>query len=466
MRLVAGVFAASMALAAAAPIASQPPASAIDAVFAQFTAASPGCAAAVYKNGAIAYERGYGLASLEHDAPITPKTVFYVGSISKQFTAMAAGLAMQQGRLSYDDSIRTYLPELPGYADAIRVSHLIHHTSGLRDYNTLLAIAGRRDEDAWNNAIVLRMTARQKALNFAPGSEYLYSNTGYTLLATIVERATGVAFGAFADTNIFKPLGMTSSHYHVDAKRLVHDRALGYAGRAGEWTLNTPINERAGAGGVYTTVEDLQKWGENFYTGRVGGAALLKQVQTPGRLNGGRTLSYAWGLEIGEYRGLPIVEHGGALGGYRAHIRRFPSQHTTVAVLCNVASSIPAELARRVADIVLRPAFTAPAAPAGGVVGSVLGRVPDAKTAEANREYAGSFYSEELEAVFTISARGNDLLLQRELDPAPIVVQPEGPPDEFTVRGMTLRFARDANKNVVSFTVDSGRVRGIAFTRR
>jgi CubicO group peptidase (beta-lactamase class C family) len=466
MKLATAMFVTLIALAAAAPSAIQPPASAIDDVFAQFTAASPGCAVGVYKNGAIAYERGYGMASLEHDAPITPRTVFYVGSISKQFTAMAAALAMRQGKLSYDDPIRKYLPELPGYTDAIRVSHLIHHTSGLRDYNTLLAIAGRRDEDAWNNAIVLRMTARQKALNFAPGSEYLYSNTGYTLLATIVERATDVPFAEFADTNIFKPLGMTSSHYHVDAKRLVRGRALGYAGRAGEWTLNTPINERTGAGGVYTTVEDLQKWDENFYTGRVGGTTLLKQVQTPGRLNGGSALSYAWGLEIGDYRGLPTVEHGGALGGYRAHIRRFPSQHTTVTVLCNVASSVPAELARRVADIVLRGTFTAPAAPAGGVVGSILGRLPDAKTAEANREYAGSFYSEELEAVFTISSRGNDVLLQRELDPAPIVLQPEGPTDEFTVRGMTLRFARDADKKVMSFTVDSGRVRGIAFERR
>jgi CubicO group peptidase (beta-lactamase class C family) len=228
----------------------------------------------VFRDGAIAYARGYGMASLEHDAPITPATVFYAGSVSKQFTAMSAALAMQQGKLSYDDSIRKYLPELPPYADAIKVSHLLHHTSGLRDYNTLLSIAGRRDEDAWDNRVVLQMTARQTQLNFTPGDEYLYSNTGYTLLATIVERATGTRFATFADANIFKPLGMTVTHYHVDAKRLVPGRALAYEGRAGEWTLDTPVNEWAGAGGLYTNIPDLQKWDENFYTGRVGGQDL------------------------------------------------------------------------------------------------------------------------------------------------------------------------------------------------
>src|SRR6185436_6653059 len=159
----------------------------------------------VFANGAIAYERGYGIADLEHDVPIAPDSVFYVGSLSKQFTAMAASLAIEQGRLSLDDSIRTYLPELPAYADAIRIRHLIHHTSGLRDYNTLLSIAGRRGDEAYDNRTVLAMTARQKSLNFAPGAEYLYSNTGYTLLATVVERATGTRFAAFADARIFKP---------------------------------------------------------------------------------------------------------------------------------------------------------------------------------------------------------------------------------------------------------------------
>jgi CubicO group peptidase (beta-lactamase class C family) len=312
---VATIVAMSLVLAVAprashiAPRASHP---AIDAIFATWnTKDSPGCALGVFRDGAMAYSAGYGMASLEHDVPVTPESVFYAGSVSKQFTAMTAALAIQQGKLSYDDSIRKYLPELPAYADAIKVRHLIHHTSGLRDYNTLLSIAGRRDEDAWDNRVVLQMTAKQTQLNFTPGAEYLYSNTGYTLLATIIGRATGTKFAAFADASIFKPLGLDVTHYHVDARRLVRHRALGYAQREGQWTLDTPINERAGAGGIYTNIPDLLKWDENFYTGRVGGPEVLKKLQTQGTLNDGRTLAYAWGLQIGEYRGLPIVEHGG-----------------------------------------------------------------------------------------------------------------------------------------------------------
>ena len=438
----------------------------LDTIFAQFTSTSPGCAVGVYKDGAIAYARGYGVASLEHDAPVTPKTVFYVGSISKQFTAMAAALAMKQGKLAYEDSIRKYLPELPPYADAVQIRHLIHHTSGLRDYNTLLAIAGRRDEDAWNNAMVLKMTARQKALNFAPGSEYLYSNTGYTLLATVVERATGVAFAEFADREIFTPLGMASTHYHVDATRLVRGRALGYGGRDRAWTLDTPINERAGAGGVYSTVEDLQKWDENFYTGRVGGAEVLKQIQTPGRLNDGKALTYAWGLDVTEYRGLPVVEHGGALGGYRAHLMRFPQRHTSVAVLCNLSSAVPATLARRVAEQFMIAAMK-PLTTTQGVAGSTLGRVPDRLPIDRLREYAGVYASSELEAAFSIQINAaGDLTLQRERDRAPLVLIPRDTSDTYSAGSLVLRFERDASGRVRGFTVDSGRVRGIVFERR
>jgi CubicO group peptidase (beta-lactamase class C family) len=450
------------------PRASNLDGRAVDAVFSGITRESPGCALGVFQNGAMAYARGYGVASLEHDVPITESSVFYAGSVSKQFTAMAAALAIGQGKLAYEDPIRKYLPELPAYADAVKVRHLIHHTSGLRDYNTLLAIAGRRDEEAWDNRAVLRITARQKALNFEPGAEYLYSNTGYTLLATIVERATGTAFATYADEQIFKPLGMTSSHFHTDVRRLVQHRALGYGGRSGAWTLDTPLNERAGAGGLYTNVPDLLKWDENFYTGKVGGAALLKQIQTRASLNDGTTIGYAWGLQIGQYRGAPIVEHSGSLGGYRAHLLRVPSQHVSVALLCNGASIAPTTLVRRVADLVIGNRFTdaVPAPRPGGVVGSVAGRVPDSTTATANRAYAGSYYSDELDTTVTVIARGDEVLMQRETDPAPIAAQMHGPPDQFTFRGYTVKFTPDAAKTVTGFTLDAGRVRGIVFARR
>ena len=432
---------------------------------------SPGCALGVFKDGAIAYRRGYGMASLEHDAPITADTVFYAGSVSKQFTAMAAALAIKQGKLAYDDPIRKYLPELPPYADAIKVRHLLHHTSGLRDYNTLLSIAGRRDEDAWDNRVVLQMTAKQTRLNFKPGDEYLYSNTGYTLLATIVERATGQPFAAFADANIFKPLGMDVTHYHVDAGRLVHHRALAYGGREGQWTLDTPINERAGAGGLYTNIPDLLKWDENFYTGRVGGPDVLKQLQTPGTLNDRKSLAYAWGLQIGEYRGLPIVEHSGSLGGYRAHIIRFPAQHTSVALLCNASAIAPTTLARRVADVVLANTLTGPAptpAIAGGRGGGTA-EIPPPAAMPAGRslaDYAGTYESGEVDGTFIVTVDGIELMLRRETDAEPAVMQQGFAADEFRARGLVIRFQRAASKTVTALTVDAGRVRDIKFTKR
>jgi CubicO group peptidase (beta-lactamase class C family) len=413
----------------------------IDTIFAKWNKRdSPGCSLGIYQEGRIAYERGYGMASLEHDVPITPETVFYVGSLSKQFTAAVAALAIQQGRLSLDDGIRKYLPELPAYADGITVRHLIHHTSGLRDYNTLLSIAGRRGDEAFDNQTVLRITARQKKLNFEPGTEYLYSNTGYTLLALLVERATGVPFAEYAERQIFGPLGMAITHYHTDEGRLVRNRAFAYSPRGSGLSLDTPNNERAGAGGVFTSVRDLLQWDENFYKARVGGAALVSQLQIPGTLSGGRPMSYAWGLQIDTYRGLPIVEHGGSLGGYRAHLMRFPRQHFSVAILCNLGSIAPGTQARQVADVVIASAFTEPKpAPRGGT-GSSGGSQspredgnPAVGNAQAIADLAGTYRSDEADALFTVAVQDGRLTLRRESDPEPSPLQASGP-DEFRFR--------------------------------
>jgi hypothetical protein len=259
---------------------------------------------------------------------------------------------------------------------------------------------------------------------------------------------------------------MASTHFHTDARRLVRHRALGYGGRAGAWTLDTPINERAGAGGLYTSIPDLLKWDEHFYTGKVGGADVIKTVQTPGRFNDGRAQTYAWGLQSGEYGGVPIVEHAGSLGGYRAHLFRVPSLHTSVALLCNTATVYTTALVRQVAGAVLGGRFAAPPPVPPGVVGSIFGRVADATTAATNRAYAGTFYSDELDATFTVTARGDELLMQRENDPEPIVMRMDGPPDHFGFRSYTVTFVRDQAKAVTGFTIDAGRVRGILFQRK
>lgn len=446
----------------------------VDAIFADLARpGSPGCAVGVFQGGRISYQRGYGLASVEHGVPITPDTVFYAGSVSKQFTAFAAAIAIQNGSLSADDPVRRWLPELPTYADAITVRHLLHHTSGLRDYNTLLSIAGRRGDEAFDNPTVLRMTARQKKLNFAPGTEYLYSNTGYTLLATIVERATKTPFAEFADRSIFRPLDMRVTHFHTDTGRLVPGRALAYSGPLDSLRLDTPVNERAGAGGLYTSVPDLLRWDENFYTAKIGGARLIDQVQTPGRLVDGRALNYAWGLTIGTYRGKRIVEHSGSLGGYRAQTLRFPELHTSVVALCNLATADPGTRSRRVADIVLKERFTEPVPPpraVGAAVGGgpragvVTGDAAPGAASGALTAFAGVYESDEIDATFTVLVKDDRLMLQRDTDAEPVVLQPvaEG---TFRARTLTIRFER-AGARVDALIVDAGRVRDIRFERK
>jgi CubicO group peptidase (beta-lactamase class C family) len=315
---------------------------------------SPGCALAVVKDGRIIHSRGYGMADLEHDVPITPASAFYVGSLSKQFTAMAVALLAQQGTLSLDDDIHKYLPELPAYDKPITIRHLIHHTSGLPEYMPLLARAGWRPDAPFSNQDALQIVARERQLNFEPGEQFAYSNTGYTLLALIVERAAGVRLDEFADARIFSPLKMKDTHFHADATRLVKQRAYAYEpSPGGGLRLGPPVPTRVGAGGIFTTVEDLARWDQNFYDARVGGNALIKQLTTPGTLNSGRALEYAFGLEVRTYRGLRVVEHGGDFAGYHAYLARFPDQRLSVILLCNLGNINQVPLAHAVADIYL-----------------------------------------------------------------------------------------------------------------
>jgi CubicO group peptidase (beta-lactamase class C family) len=469
------VFAVAVvvALAGAPALARQSPSwqQQVDKVFAEWNRRdSPGCAVALYKDDKIVYERGYGMADLEHDVPITPGTVFYAGSVSKQFTAFATALAIQKGVLGADDSIRTYLPELPAYANAITVRQLVHHTSGLRDFYTLLSIAGRRQDTLFDNASILRMAARQNAVNFPPGDDYLYSNTGYTLLAIIVGRAAKTTFGEFADTHIFKPLGMTASRFGDDASRLVRDRAYGYTrGPTGELRLDTPGGERVGAGGLFTTVRDLLRWDANFYDASVGGKALVEQVQSPGALNSGKPLTYAWGLQVGKYRGLRVVEHSGSLGGYRAHLSRYPDEHFSVASLCNLGSITPATLVQQVADIVLADRLKEPKPDGRKPAGTPPGRggqtaAPPEAAPASLAQAAGLYASDEIGATFTVTTKEGQLMLQRDEDGEPAAMQPEAA-DRFRYRGMTIRFVRDAGGAIDGLLVDAGRVRDIRFGR-
>src|SRR6266403_2950200 len=329
-------------------------AKAADEVFADLTkSGSPGCALALARGGKIIYEKGYGRANIEDDVEITPRTVFDIGSTSKQFTAASILLLEKQGKLSIQDDIRKYLPEIPDYGHKITILHLLIHTSGLRDYLTLFDLAGVNTDSVTTDDDALAIIARQKALNFEPGSDWLYSNSGFFLLSVIVKRVSGKSLREFAAENIFEPLEMKHTVFRNEHTQLVPNRALAYDPKEGGYALNVSYFEQTGDGAVHTSVEDLLKWDENFYSGAIGGKIFLAELQEPGKLNSGKTLDYAKGLFVGQYRGLRFVDHGGSWGGYRAQLLRFPEQHFSVAGLCNLAKANPEKRAHEVADIFL-----------------------------------------------------------------------------------------------------------------
>jgi CubicO group peptidase (beta-lactamase class C family) len=327
----------------------------VDAIFAQYNKPdSPGCALGVIKDGKLIYARGYGMANLEHNIPNGPKMVYDIGSTSKQFTAASILLLAQRGKLSLDDDARKHIPELPAYQKPVTIRNLLHHTSGVRDYLTLFSLAGVNFDDTTTEEYALDIIARQKALNFTPGDEWLYSNSGYFLLSIIIKRASGKSFAEFAKENIFDPLGMKHTLILDSHKRIVPMRATGYSPNPrGGFQIEMSNFEQTGDGAVQTSIEDLSLWDQNFYEPKVGGKTLLEQMQTVGALNNGEKHDYASGLFIGEYKGLRRVSHGGSWAGYRAELARFPDQKFSVACLCNLSVTNPSLLSMRVADVYL-----------------------------------------------------------------------------------------------------------------
>src|SRR6266403_2526199 len=303
----------------------------------------------------MVYAKGYGLANVEQNVPITPQSVFDIGSTSKQFTAASILLLQKQSKLSINDDVRKYIPELPDYRQKVTILHLLNHTSGLRDYLTLMDLAGIHIDSVTTDEDALQIVSRQQALNFAPGSDWLYSNTGFFLLSVIVKRVSEKTLREFAGENIFTPLAMTHTQFRDDHTSLIANRAMAYDAKekAPGYRLNVSYFEQTGDGAVHTSVEDLLKWDENFYSGQIGGKEFLSEVQEQGKLNTGKVLDYAKGLFIQDYRGLHTVSHGGSWGGYRAELLRFPEQHFSVACLCNLGSARPSGRARQVADIYL-----------------------------------------------------------------------------------------------------------------
>ncbi len=452
-------------------------AAAVDEVFSDLAKpGSPGCALGVYRDGKIIYAKGYGLANIEQNVPITPQSVFDIGSTSKQFTAASILLLERQGKLSVTDDVRKYLPELPDYGQKISILQLLNHTSGLRDYLALMELAGIHTDSVTTDEDALALINRQKALNFAPGSDWLYSNTGFFLLSVIVERVSGKTLREFAAENIFTPLEMTHTQFRDDHASLIANRALAYDEREKKdgYSLNVSYFEQTGDGAVHTSVEDLLKWDENFYSPRVGGQDFLKELQERGKLNSGKVLDYAKGLFLQDYRGLHSVSHGGAWGGYRAELLRFPEQHFSVACLCNVGNAHPTKRAHEVADVYLG-SWMKPKEQRNPEEAEKKEKTEISLSAQQLQSYAGDYWSEELGVAYRLAMADGRIKVVAVRDGSgsprvnnfPVELLRSTGTDEFEVgkSGVTLHF-NHAGPSASGFTLDAGRTKGISFLRK
>jgi CubicO group peptidase (beta-lactamase class C family) len=339
-----------------AALAQDVPNQKVDQIFSVYDKpGSPGCSLGVIRDGEFVYRKSYGLASLELAVPLSSQSVFYMASVSKQFTAASVVLAAERSYLSLDEDVRKYIPELPDYGHVITLRQMIHQTSGFRDFFTLLYLAGHDAADFNSPEEIFKIIVRQKGLNNIPGEEWIYSNTNYFLLGMVVKRTTKKSLSEFAAENMFQPLGMSHTLFYDDHTLVVPGRVAAYDSSRHDsfrvdWSTRFAI---VGSGGLMSTVDDLLLWDRNFYANRLGKGTLVQELLTPGVLNDGNKISYAMGLDLGNYRGLSIVEHSGGTFGYRTELLRFPKQKFTVICLCNIANAVPENLAREVADLYL-----------------------------------------------------------------------------------------------------------------
>lgn len=455
------------------------PAERIDAVFAELNRTdSPGCSLGVVREGRLIYRKGYGMANLELHVPMTAQTVGDIGSITKQFTVMAVLMLAQEGKLSLDDDVREYVPELRNHSKVITTRHLIHHTSGLRDYITLLGLAGRDDSDVVADPEAFALLARQTALNFTPGERFSYSNSGYILMSLIVKRVSGKTLPEFAQQRIFTPLGMIHTGMHDDVDlMLVPNRATGHYPR--DWPRQSKEMKPAvyrfkqvGDGGIFTTVEDLALWDENFYTAQVGGAALLEQMHVTGVLSDATRIAYAGGLTVERYRGLRRVSHGGGGGGFSSAMTRFPDQHFSTIVICNKAIANSTGAAQAVADLYLADAYTEPAPPDEDAerMRQILKTVAmeDASTeplsAAQLASYPGSYWSEDLGMRYRVEAVDRAIRVHIADRVTRPLTWKKG--DTFYMENgfTTIEFARARTGKVTGFDVRAGEVE-LSFSR-
>jgi CubicO group peptidase (beta-lactamase class C family) len=450
----------------------------VDAVFSSWDLpGSPGCALAVAQDGTLVYSRGYGYANLDYDIPITPQTVFDVASVNKQFVAASLTMFALEGKLSLDDNVRKWLPELPEYEWPITLRHMIHHTSGLRDYLNLFPLAGRDDYYPISHAQILAMMSRQRALISPPGDHYRYSNTAYMLLAQILERAGGKSLGEMAQERIFEPLGMDGSLMYENREEIIPRRATGYD-RDDEGRLRIVHNynfDVAGDGQLYSTVEDLLRW-DNYLHGAEK-PAIHSLMLTEGYLNNGDPVGYAQGIRLHEYRGLRTVGHSGSSWGFRTELVRFVEAGLSIAISCNADSANPGNLAQRVADHYLADQLgpeSGDEEPGAGQQVADTASEPPALSSDQLAEFVGAFFAPELDATYRFAVVDGGLVVRIEQEPPLEVAMVADDRFEFRFhphgwsgpQPVSLEFDRNRTGAITGFGLSSGSERGIVFERR
>lgn len=434
----------------------------VDQLFMAYDQADvPGASVAVVKDGKMVYSNGFGNANLEYDIPNTPATIFHIASISKQFTTFAIAQLVDQGKISLEDNIRKYLPEVPDFGEKITIRHLAHHTSGMRDQWNLLVMGGWRMDDVITTEHVLKLVANQKELNYKPGEEYLYCNTGFTLMGEIVARVTDQSFAEYCAKNIFEPLNMTNTLFYDDHEKIVKNRAYSYGETEGGFKKSVLSYANAGATSLFTTVEDLSKWALNFEQTTVGNPNIMKMMHTKGVLNDGEEITYALGQVIDTYKGLNRISHGGADAGYRTYLARFPDQNFSVVVFSNLGSFNPVGMGLKIADIYLEEAIKAVEKPEQKKIKPAI--IADAKITDTKVEvseamlqsYAGKY---ELQPGFIITISSEEGLLKAKATGQAQITMTAIAENEFEFKdaGILITFNQNEKGTVHQLTLKQG----------
>ncbi len=440
---------------------------AIDQIFSEWdNENTPGGALGIIKDGKLIYSKGYGIADLEHDINITTTSVFYIGSVSKHFVTFAILLLEEQGKLNLDDEVQRFLPDFPRYQKPLTIRHFIHHTSGVRDNLTLMALRGKNYLDHNNENEVYELIKRQSVLNFTPGERYLYSNSCYFMLAMIIEKAAGKPLREFAQENMFDPLGMKNTLFYDDVNDFVKNRVFSYQQTNDGFNNLISRYDLVGSGGVYSSIEDMYLWDQNFDNNNLGkgGPDIIEKMQEEGLLNNGESSGYAFGLAKSTYRGLRTVGHGGSLAGYRAHFIRFPEQRCSIIILSNRSDGSPGSKAYEVADIVLQDQFTEEKQEPQPRENQLDQNIENNEIESIDlQDFTGNFYSKDLDIVYRFSVENGVLKYsigngeRRELDATGSI--------QFSAPGRLFRFERESGR-IAGFELDAGRVRNLEFSKQ